>query len=411
MTEKHENEQHSSKTKCEPEEERPKERRKLTDFFVASGGGAKSPSSPATASPSPAAPPPPTTEEVALDISRASEAVAKRARAETKAEREARWAREGAALAASLAATSRPKEKSPKKRDAEKTPRAEARASFPTEPHTSRVPGKERVSRGRAEARAAPVASAPHLALAPPATSPDPPTRLAAPRLAPMEKPRAIGVGPDFDPPRVSAPADRRRGDRDDAARRERRARRAQARGAREKASREDGSGRSLSVFEDVGFARDANPAPEKKDARVAEPRLAPRRAASRETDDAVDRMMARSVRVGVGALRNDDGTPSKHRRRLVLRDEASNGAKNVAAAAAGSSLAAKIKSSLAAAAASAAGALSELAEQAYDGGGEFAADANKENKIRMESVVTVSVDGSDVLVHTREVAVEGKQI
>jgi hypothetical protein len=226
-----------------------------------------------------------------------------------------------------------------------------------------------------------------------------------------MEKPRAIFVGPDFDPPRVSAPADRRRGDRDDAARRERRARRAQAREAREKASREDGSGRSLSVFEDVGFARDANPAPEKKNARVAEPRLAPRRAASRETDDAVDRMMARSVRAGVGALRNDDGTPSKHRRRLVLRDEASNGAKNVAAAAAGSSLAAKIKSSLAAAAASAAGALSELAEQAYDGGGEFAADANKENKLRMESVVTVSVDGSDVLVHTREVAVEGKQI
>jgi hypothetical protein len=420
MTEKHENKQHSSKTKAEPEEERPTERRKLTDFFVASGGGAKSPSSPATvseaepssapnAAPSPA-PPPPTTEEVALDISRASEAVAKRARAETKAEREARWAREGAALAASLAAT-RLRPKSPKKRDAEKTPRAEARASFPTEPHTSRVPGKERVSRGRAEARAAPVASAPRLALAPPATSPDPPTRLAAPRLAPMEKPRAVGVGPDFDPPRVSAPADRRRGDRDDAARRERRARRAQAREAREKASREDGSGRSLSVFEDVGFARDANPAPEKKNARVAEPRLAPRRAASRETDDAVDRMMARSVRVGVGALRNDDGTPSKHRRRLVLRDEASNGAKNVAAAAAGSSLAAKIKSSLAAAAASAAGALSELAEQAYDGGGEFAADANKENKIRMESVVTVSVDGSDVLVHTREVAVEGKQI
>lgn len=410
MTEKHENKQHSSKTKAEPEEERPTERRKLTDFFVASGGGAKSPSSPPNASPSPA-PPPPTTEEVALDISRASETIAKRARAETKAEREARWAREGAALAASLAATSRPKEKSPKKRDAEKTPRAEARASFPTEPHTSRVPGKERVSRGRAEARAAPVASAPRLALAPPATSPDPPTRLAAPRLAPMEKPRAVGVGPDFDPLRVSAPADRRRGDRDDAARRERRARRAQAREAREKASREDGSGRSLSVFEDVGFARDANPAPEKKNARVAEPRLAPRRAASRETDDAVDRMMARSVRVGVGALRNDDGTPSKHRRRLVLRDEASNGAKNVAAAAAGSSLAAKIKSSLAAAAASAAGALSELAEQAYDGGGEFAADANKENKIRMESVVTVSVDGSDVLVHTREVAVEGKQI
>jgi hypothetical protein len=120
---------------------------------------------------------------------------------------------------------------------------------------------------------------------------------------------------------------------------------------------------------------------------------------------------MARSVRVGVGALRNDDGTPSKHRRRLVLRDEASNGAKNVAAAAAGSSLAAKIKSSLAAAAASAAGALSELAEQAYDGGGEFAADADKENKIRTESVVTVSVDGSDVMVHTRRVAVRGKQI
>ena len=423
MTERHENERVKTKTEAEPEEERPKERRKLTDFFVASGGGAKSPSSPATvsaaepasapnAAPQPA-PPPPTTEEVARDISRASEAVAKRARAETKAEREARWAREGAALAASLAATSRLK--SPKKRDAEKTPRAVA-ASFPTEPHTSRVPERQRVSRGRAEARAAPVASAPRLALAPPATSPDPPTRLAAPRLAPMEKPRAVGVEPDSDPPRVSAPADRRRGDRDDAARRERRARRAHAREAREKASREDGSGRSLSVFEDVGFARDANPAPEKKNVRVAEPRLAPRRAASRETDEAVDRMMARSVfsRVGVDALRSDDGTPSKHRRRLVLREEASNGAKNVAAAAAGSSLAAKmdrLKSSLAAAAASAAGALSELAEQAYDGGGEFAADANKENKIRMESVVTVSVDGSDVLVHTREVAVEGKQI
>ena len=419
MTEKRENERVKTKTEAEPEEERPKERRKLTDFFVASGGGAKSPSSPAepasapNAAPQPA-PPPPTTEEVARDISRASEAVAKRARAETKAEREARWAREGAALAASLAATSRPK--SPKKRDAEKTPRAFA-ASFPTEPHTSRVPERQRVSRGRAEARAAPVASAPRLALAPPATSPDPPTRLAAPRLAPMEKPRAVGVEPDSDPPRVSAPADRRRGNRDDAARRERRARRAQAREAREKASRlSDGSGRSLSVFEDVGFARDANPAPEKKNVRVAEPRLAPRRAASRETDEAVDRMMARSVfsRVGVDALRSDDGTPSKHRRRLVLREEASNGAKNVAAAAAGSSLAAKmdrLKSSLAAAAASAAGALSELAEQAYDGGVEFAADANKENKIRMESVVTVSVDGSDVLVHTREVAVEGKQI
>ena len=372
---------------------------------------AAEPASAPNAAPQPA-PPPPTTEEVARDISRASEAVAKRARAETKAEREARWAREGAALAASLAATSRLK--SPKKRDAEKTPRAVA-ASFPTEPHKSRVPERQRVSRGRAEARAAPVASAPRLALAPPATSPDPPTRLAAPRLAPMEKPRAVGVEPDSDPPRVSAPADRRRSNRDDAARRERRARRAQAREAREKASRlSDGSGRSLSVFEDVGFARDANPAPEKKNARVVEPRLAPRRAASRETDEAVDRMMARSVRVGVGALRSDDGTPSKHRRRLVLREEASNGAKNVAAAAAGSSLAAKmdrLKSSLAAAAASAAGALSELAEQAYDGGVEFAADANKENKIRMESVVTVSVDGSDVLVHTREVAVEGKQI
>jgi hypothetical protein len=70
-----------------------------------------------------------------------------------------------------------------------------------------------------------------------------------------------------------------------------------------------------------------------------------------------------------------------------------------------------RLASSLAAAAASAAGALSELAEQAYDGGGEFAADADKENKIRTESVVTVSVDGSDMMVHTRRVAVRGKQI
>ena len=395
-------------------EERPA-RRKMTDFFAASGGSAeaKAPVSaaPATAVDPPSAtradPPPPTTEEVAREISRASETFSKQARTETKAEREARWASEGAALAASLAATSRPK--TPKKSRRETTA-ANPAGFFPTEPQAEKnVRGGKRVSRGHAEARAATVASAARLALAPPVTSPDPPTRLAAPNPATMEKPRAEPA-----PPRVATPADRRRGDRADAARRERRARRAQARTAREDGSLEDGSSRRSSVAppeekQKVGSARTGDANPPGSRARLAAPGIQPRRAAvSRETESAVDRMMARSTRVPTAGALPDDGTPSKHRRR-AFGDGAANGAKrkNVLLAEKMDRLA----SSLAAAAASAAGALSELAEQAYDGGEEFAADANKENKIRTESVVTVSVDGSDVLVHTRKVAVEGKQI
>ena len=397
----------------ETPEERPA-RRKLTDFFVASGGSAPEPASAESAAVEPAsaaraAPPPPTTEEVARAISRASETCSKQTRPETKAEREARWAREGAALAASLAATSRPE--TPKKSAKRETPNsARGTRFFPTDPHPSRIRSSgPRVSRSRAEARAAPVASAPRLALAPPkSASPDPPTRLAAPRLAPMEKPRAAQA-------RVSrarsTPTDPRLHDRNDAARRERRARRAHARQTPD--ARSDGApGESLSsVLEDAsGFFTKKNANPEGG----FQPRRA--RSVSRETELVVDRMMARSVApvASAGAL-PDDGTPSKHRRRAFGDETGANGATDKSAAAATrASLSAKmdrLASSLAAAAASAAGALSELAEQAYDGGGEFAADADKENKIRTESVVTVSVDGSDMMVHTRRVAVRGKQI
>ena len=408
-------------TKEKKEKETPEERparRKLTDFFVASGGSAPEPASAESAAVEPAsaarpAPPPPTTEEVARAISRASETCSKQTRPETKAEREARWAREGAALAASLAATSRPE--TPKKSAKRETPNS-ARGNpggtrfFPTDPHPSRIRSSgPRVSRSRTEARAAPVASAPRLALAPPkSASPDPPTRLAAPRLAPMEKPRAAQA-------RVSrarsTPTDPRLHDRNDAARRERRARRAHARQTPD--ARSDGApGESLSsVLEDAsGFFTKKNANPEGG----FQPRRA--RSVSRETELVVDRMMARSVApvASAGAL-PDDGTPSKHRRRAFGDETGANGATDKSAAAATrASLSAKmdrLASSLAAAAASAAGALSELAEQAYDGGGEFAADADKENKIRTESVVTVSVDGSDVMVHTRRVAVRGKQI
>ena len=403
----------------ETPEERPA-RRKLTDFFVASGGSAPEPAAaePAAVEPASAAraaPPPPTTEEVARAISRASETCSKQTRPETKAEREARWAREGAALAASLAATSRPE--TPKKNFGAKRETPDSARGipggtrfFPTDPHPSRDRSSgPRVSRGRAEARAAPVASVPRLALAPPkSASPDPPTRLAAPRLAPMEKPRAARAHVSR---ARSTPADPRLHDRNDAARRERRARRAHARQTPD--ARSDGApGESLSsVLEDAsGFFTKKNANPEGG----FQPRRA--RSVSRETELVVDRMMARSVApvASAGAL-PDDGTPSKHRRRAFGDETGANGATDKSAAAATrASLSAKmdrLASSLAAAAASAAGALSELAEQAYDGGGEFAADADKENKIRTESVVTVSVDGSDVMVHTRRVAVRGKQI
>ena len=413
----------------EAPEERPA-RRKLTDFFVASGGRAEAeaPASTSAEAAEPVSatrvyPPPPTTEEVAREISRASERFSKHARTETKAEREARWASEGAALAASLAATSRPTTSTQGRGE---MPAANiTRGFFPTAPQAQSekdVRGGQRVSRGRAEVRAAPVAPAPRLALAPPVTSPDRLTRLAAPNPATTEKPRGIPRPASAEPasPRVSALADRRRGDRADAARRERRARRVRARAAREDGSSEDGSSedgssrkKSASVAPPDGnlrFARTGNANPRGSRARLAAPGIQPRSAAvSRETEDAVDRTMARSARVATAGALPEDGTPSKHRRR-AFGDWAANGdlttnAKNLA------EKMDRFASSLAAAAASAAGTLSELAEQAYDGGEEFAAGANEENKIRTESVVTVSVDGSDVLVHTRKVAVEGKQI
>ena len=50
---------------------------------------------------------------------------------------------------------------------------------------------------------------------------------------------------------------------------------------------------------------------------------------------------------------------------------------------------------------------------ETFDGGVEFraaGASTSAGDKVRLESVVTMSVDGADVLVQTREVSVAGKQ-
>ena len=68
--------------------------------------------------------------------------------------------------------------------------------------------------------------------------------------------------------------------------------------------------------------------------------------------------------------------------------------------------------SRLRAAAQSTAKAWNDLATEKFDGGGEFRAASGSAggDKVRLESVVTMSVDGADVLVQTREVSVAGKQ-
>ena len=79
------------------------------------------------------------------------------------------------------------------------------------------------------------------------------------------------------------------------------------------------------------------------------------------------------------------------------------------------SGFAAKIdamRNSFASIAKNAAFAISELAEQAvFDGNREFQNPSGfRDDKVRMEEVVTMSVDGADVLVQMRPVTVEGKQ-
>ena len=120
------------------------------------------------------------------------------------------------------------------------------------------------------------------------------------------------------------------------------------------------------------------------------------------------------------------EGTPSKRR---ALRDvsnavgggvlgsfgarepEGGGGKTGVAYAARGPAQA--MIERLRAAATSAAQAVAELTEASYEGGLEFEGTAvrRKEDKVRVEEVVTVSADGADVTVQTREVAVAGKQI
>jgi hypothetical protein len=122
------------------------------------------------------------------------------------------------------------------------------------------------------------------------------------------------------------------------------------------------------------------------------------------------------------------EGTPSKRR---ALRDVSNavgggvlgsfgasapflgGGGKTGVADAAGRGPARAMIERLRAAATSAAQAVAELTEASYEGGLEFEGTAvrRKEDKVRVEEVVTVSADGADVTVRTREVAVAGKQI
>lgn len=122
------------------------------------------------------------------------------------------------------------------------------------------------------------------------------------------------------------------------------------------------------------------------------------------------------------------EGTPSKRR---ALRDVSNavgggvlgsfgarepflgGGGKTGVATAAARGPARAMIERLRAAATSAAQAVAELTEASYEGGLEFEGTAvrRKEDKVRVEEVVTVSADGADVTVQTREVAVAGKQI
>lgn len=121
-------------------------------------------------------------------------------------------------------------------------------------------------------------------------------------------------------------------------------------------------------------------------------------------------RTAQKTARVRVAGDEAVEGTPSKMR---GLRD-VSNGVGVESGVAGAKGPYVDMLSRLRSAARSTAKAWNELAGETFDGGVEFrAAGASTGaggDKVRLESVVTMSVDGADVLVQTREVSVAGKQ-
>ena len=359
-------------TASKPPSASKKARRKLTDFFFAGGHDAaveaatdareetkrettktqtQTRSSPAAERADPA-------RSVSAKTPSASSVEETRAgRSETDREREARWAREGAALAASLAAPRWTRRASSSSSRARRSKPADENAP---QPSTVRVPdmnrppsNRPRVSRGSAAAAMAPVAAGSSTAAA--ALAPPPRTTLDAPSAETMERPTRVAETPAPIPssgPRARSSSVRVRVDGVDVAERrmEREARRAA-------------------------------------------------RAAAREE---------RTARARVEGDATVEGTPSKRR---GLRDVSNVGAVGGAVAGAKGPYV-DMLSRLRAAAQSTAKAWNDLATEKFDGGGEFRAASGSAggDKVRLESVVTMSVDGADVLVQTREVSVAGKQ-
>ena len=307
---------------------------------------------------------------------------------ETQQQREARWAREGAALAASLAASPKPK-----------TPVVKTRSNAVSK---TRVPSgvspcvhQQRVSRRRAEASAAPVVSAPRLTLAPKSNSSHSPTCLAAPTISTMNRPTRRTSAPKNSKPlqELPEPTASRRDLRDDIARQERRAHREARREARRAGDENVGSSKVENKENETRSERRSNSSGGVKNVRP-----------SRSTDDAVERMFAKTL--GATGTTETDGTPSKTKGRAfsdIMNTKNEN------------SLTTKLdefRTSLSAFSTRAASVIAELADTHFDGNGEFqTSNLSHKDKTRVEHVYTMSVDGADVLVQTREVTVQGKQV
>lgn len=343
-------------------------RRKLTDFFFAGGHDAaveaatdareetksettKTRSPAPTQTPTRSSPPAeradPARSVSAETPSTSSVEETRAGRRETDREREARWAREGAALAASLAA--------PRwTRRAASSAASRARRSKPADENAPQPStNRPRVSRGSAAAAMAPVAAGSSTAAA--ALAPPPRTTLDAPSAETMERPTRVAETPAPIP--SSGPR-----------------------------------ARSSSVRVTVDGVDVAERRMEREARRAA-------RAAAREE---------RTARARVEGDATVEGTPSKRR---GLRDVSNVGAVGGAVAGAKGPYV-DMLSRLRAAAQSTAKAWNDLAMEKFDGGGEFRAASGSAggDKVRLESVVTMSVDGADVLVQTREVSVAGKQ-
>jgi hypothetical protein len=362
-------------TASKPPSASKKARRKLTDFFFAGGHDAAVEAATdareetkrettKTQTQTPTRPSPPAeradpVRSVSAKAPSASTVEETRAgRRETDREREARWAREGAALAASLAAPR-------STRRASSASASRARRSKPADENapqssTVRVPDMNRytserppVSRGFAAAVMAPVAAGSSTAAA--ALGSPPRTTLDAPSAETMERPTRVAEAPAPIP--SSGPR-----------------------------------ARSSSVRVTVDGVDVAERRMEREARRAA-------RAAAREE---------RTARARVEGDATVEGTPSKRR---GLRDVSNMGAVGGAVGGAKGPYV-DMLSRLRAAAQSTAKAWNDLATEKFDGGGEFRAASGSAggDKVRLESVVTMSVDGADVLVQTREVSVAGKQ-